>query len=227
MRGLMPSASGMIPKSDSAPRTRLAVFASIYLSAPMEEMLRKAGEAGMVIASNKRIGQALVGSDEWRTISEIFPCLTGTLVGYDEPHRKLGKAITWVDRKTGKKYVFPVPEDFRGERDLLLAVNHPDFTLEHHWGKIIVCAKNVDALRLPPTNGWFRGDDKYDIPTGLHVHLSDPYRRFLYRAVKWIGMITRDIGSYEEYDPRVVYATALASHERFGVATEVPADAAA
>ncbi|NYZ73976.1 hypothetical protein H0O00_02450, partial [Candidatus Micrarchaeota archaeon] len=108
----------------------LAVFVKHSKGIPMEEALRRVDEAGLVIALNKRLSKALVGSEEWRSISEVFACWSGTMTAYDKPDQKLGKTIEYVDSETGTRYVFPVPEEHVGKKNVVLVAEHPNFTLE-------------------------------------------------------------------------------------------------
>lgn len=78
--------------------------------------LELADRENLVIASNKRMTRALVETDEWKSIREAFACWTGTMVGHAKPGAKLGKFIEYTDPRDGQKYVFPVPEQYRGKR---------------------------------------------------------------------------------------------------------------
>ena len=57
----------------------LAVLVKGSSGVPMEEALRKAYEAGLVLASNKRLGKSLVGSEEFQGIIDAFTCWSGTM----------------------------------------------------------------------------------------------------------------------------------------------------
>ncbi|NYZ73788.1 hypothetical protein H0O00_01470 [Candidatus Micrarchaeota archaeon] len=188
----------------------------------MEEALRRADEAGLVIASNKRMSKALVGSDEWQSIREAFACWNGTMTAYDEPGKKLGKTIEYVDSETSIRYVFPVPEEHVGKKNVVLVAEHPDFTLETDGNTRIVQAKEVGVVSEFPvaSENWYLGDAKYDIPTGKKVDSSNDAARYLWRIEKRVGLVARGIyGGY--VDRRYVYLDYAPSFA-FGVAVEAP-----
>jgi len=155
-------------------RTKLAIFAKAGdRGLPMEEAILKTNRAGLVIASNKRITQAIVDSDEWETIRPVFGCWTGTLVAYDEPDKKLGKTIEYVDERTGICYTIDVPEEHRGKKNVVLVAEHPGIDIEKTKSGWLVNASRLDVLGdFPTVDGWYLGDPKYDIPTGKRLPLS-------------------------------------------------------
>ena len=107
----------------------LEVFIPRSSGVTMKEALARATAEKRVIASNKRLSQALVGSKEWETIRAALPCWTGTMIAYDKPDQKLGKTIEYLDSKTKIRYVFPVPEEHQRKKNVLLVAEHPGFTL--------------------------------------------------------------------------------------------------
>ncbi|MFN7991630.1 MAG: hypothetical protein U0R44_05725 [Candidatus Micrarchaeia archaeon] len=180
----------------------------------MEEALAKADEAGLVIASNKRLSQALVGSDEYLNIREVFDCWTGTMTAYTKPDQKLGKIIKYTDPETGVRYVFPVPEEQQGKKNVILVAEHPVFCLVKDGNDRIVQATEVDVVKRFPTSkeGWFLGDQKYDIPQGDAVDRRNPDARYLWRIEKRVGLVARsyiglpvDLGS----EPSNAYGVAI------------------
>lgn len=182
-------------------RTRgpnLAILVKRSNGVPMEEALAKADEAGLVIASNKRLSKALVGSDEWQGIREVFACWSGTMTAYDKPDQKLGKAIEYTDSETGIRYVFPVPQEHQGKKNVVLVAEHPDFTLETDGKTRIVQAKEVGMVSEFPvaSENWYLGDQKYDIPTGKKVDGSTEAARYLWRIDKRVGLVAR-VYSYD------------------------------
>lgn len=191
-------------------RTRgpnLAVFITRANGVPMEEAIQRADEAGLVIASNKRLSKALVGSEEWKQIEEVFACWDGTFTGYEKPDQKLGKIIEYTNSETGIRYVFPVPEEHQGKKNIVLVAEHPDFTLVKDGQNRIVQAVTVDAVEKFPTSneGWFLGDPKYDIPQGNKVHGSNQDARYLWRIEKRVGLVARGYdGSWSGYNRRSV-----------------------
>ena len=177
----------------------LAVLVKRLNGVPMEEALAKADEKGLVIASNKRLSKALVGSDEWLGIREVFACWSGTMTAYDKPGKKLGKAIEYTDPETCIRYVFPVPEEHQGKKNVVLVAEHPDFTLETDGKTRVVQAKEVGVVSEFPvaSENWYLGDSKYDIPTGNKVDGSDEAARYLWRIDKRVGLVAR--GGYDGF----------------------------
>ncbi len=182
-----------IPAKERIRGPGLAVLVKRGNGVPMEEALRRADEAGAVIASNKRLGKALVGSDEWSGIDRAFPCWSGTMAAYDKPDKKIGKTIVYVDPGTGTRYVFPVPEEHQGKKNIVLVAEHPDFTLEIDAKTRIVHAKQVGVVSKFPvqSHNWYVGDPKYGIPTGKKSDADNEAARYLWRIEKRVGLVTR------------------------------------
>ncbi|MEW6722614.1 MAG: hypothetical protein AB1324_05110 [Candidatus Micrarchaeota archaeon] len=174
----------------------LAVFITKANGVPMEEAIQRADEAGLVVASNKRLDKALVRSEEWKQIRDVFLCWTGTFTGYEAPGQKLGKIIESTDSKTGIRYVFPVPEENQGKKNIILVTEHPDFTLVKDGNDRIVQAVTVDAVEKFPTSGGglFRVDPKYDIPQGNMVIRRYKSARCLWRTIENVGLVVRGVG---------------------------------
>ena len=76
---------------EQAKEARLAVLVPSAKAVPMLEGIRKAEDAGLVIASNKRLDRAASQREELRERIADFSCWTGTMVAYEEPGKKLGK----------------------------------------------------------------------------------------------------------------------------------------
>jgi len=193
------------PQSASDTRIRgpnLSVFIPKAIGVPMEEALAEADEAGLVIASNKRMSKALVNSNEWRDIMDVFACWTGTMTAYDKPGQKLGEIIEYTDSKTGIRYVFPVPEEHQGKENVILVAEHPGVSLIKDGNDRIVQAAEIGVVEKFPTSkkGWFIGDPKYDIPQGNEVEGNNQDARFLWRIEKRVGLFARDIYDYDLND---------------------------
>ena len=61
--------------------------------ASFRRALELADQGSLVLASNKRMSKALVETDEWKSMRGAFACWSGTMTGYKEPGKKLGKFI--------------------------------------------------------------------------------------------------------------------------------------
>jgi len=156
------------------PKLAVLVARRTSYGLPFEEGLLKADRENRVIVSNKRMDQALIGSEEWKSAKDGQPGWTGTMTGYTQPGERLGDTVEYVDPKTNIRWVFPVPQSFRGEKDCVLVVEHPDFTLERDGNTRIVNAAKVGLVeRFPPVDGWYDKDSSYGIPSGDKVKPSE------------------------------------------------------
>ncbi|MDO8554281.1 MAG: hypothetical protein Q7S22_05715 [Candidatus Micrarchaeota archaeon] len=172
----------------------LAVLIPRYAGVPFDKVLPEVDAQGLVKASNKRLDRALVGSEEWRTIADAFPCRSGTITAYVEPGKKLGKQIEYIDPKTKIKWVFTVPDVYRNEGNAILVAEHPDYTLEIDGNNRIVHASAVDLVsEFPGKTGCYLLDSKHGIPAGDQVHFSNPNARYLWRTAKLVGPIVRGL----------------------------------
>ena len=188
----------------------------------MLEALRRADKAGLVIASNKRLSQALVGSEEWRRIRTVFACWSGTMAAYEEPGRKLGGTIEYMNEKTGIRFVFPVPQEHQGKKDTVLVAEHPDFTLEKEGKTRVVDAKEVGTVPDFPaaSENWYLGDPKYDIPSGRKVDGNNDAARYLWRIDKRVGFAARGSDILLESHGRNVVLLNPGAACTFGMAVE-------
>lgn len=202
-------------------RTRGPALSALAKRAPMEEALMAADASGLVIASNKRMSEALIGSGEWRGISDVLACWTGTMAGYDKPDRKLGKTIEYEDPATGFRYVFPVPYEHVGKRNVALVAEHPGFILVRDGKYRVVQATDVGAIeRFPASDGgWFIGDPRHDIPKGDIVDCGHRGGRFLWRIEKRVGLVARDSHQGVEMISLIIYLNEEPSLA-FGAAVE-------
>ncbi len=164
----------------------------------MEEAIRRADANDHVILSNKRLDAELVNK-YWNggMVHLVLTCWGGTMVGYDEPGKPLGKTIEYVDKKSGIRYIFPVPKEYIGEKDIALAVEHPDFTLEKDKNDRVVHAKEVGMVPEFPdmektgSYHWYLVDPRYGIPSGKEVRYDEHGVRFLFRIRQRVGLIAR------------------------------------
>jgi hypothetical protein len=210
-----------IPGNERTPGTKLAVLTPFTKGVPMEEALQRADDAGLVIASNKRLNNVILRSDKWRGIAEAFPCWSGTMTAYEEPNKRVGKLIEYTDSITGIAYTFPVPEEHWGKKNIILIVEHPNFSLVKEGKERIVQAAQIDAVeRFPTENSWYIGNPRDDIPWGHKPDKLHPDARFLWRMEKRVGLVARDY-----YNPvcdsfgQAIYLNAPPSNE-LGVAVE-------
>ena len=69
----------------------------------MEEALTRADEAGLKMASIKKLSNALSSLGT----NKDFACWTGIMAGYNEPDKELGKEIDYTDHTTEIKICLP------------------------------------------------------------------------------------------------------------------------
>jgi hypothetical protein len=192
---------------------------------PFDEALRVAEQGRRVIASNARMNKALVGSEEWQRISDVFACWTGTMTAYAKPEERLGATIEYTDPETKQRWVFPVPKQFQGMRDVILVAEHPDYTLEKDGKNLVVQAGAVDAVENFParTECWYVADAKHGIPQGEQTNGSTSDQRMLWRIDSRVGPVRRgcDYGRLGGNYGRNVVLDGRPSYG-FGVAMEAP-----
>ena len=205
----------------------LAVFIKNENGVPMEEAIRRAGEAGVVMASNKRMAKAL-DSREWVGVREGLSCWTGTMVAYEEPEKAFGKIVEYTDDKTRIRYVFPVPNEFVGVKNGLLVVEQPDFTLEIDGNDRIVKTSRADLIEKFPSaniNRWYLVDSKYELPYGVpYGDLLCGHGAYLDRIAKRVGLLVR-YGGRSGVDVDLRMACVCANDppsNAFGVVVESP-----
>ncbi len=181
------------PKTGNTDRVRgpnLRVLVKRADGASYRKALELADKNNLVLASNKRMTKALVETDEWKSMREAFACWSGTMTGYKEPGKKLGKFIEYTDLGDGQKYVFPVPEQYKNEKNMILVVEHPNFSLVQDGKNLVVEASEVVGLtHFPEEDGWYLGDEEFDIPTGKEVSSSEEKARYLWRIDSRVGPV--------------------------------------
>ena len=170
---------------------------------PMEEALLRADDAGWVMASNRRLGSALVGSEEFRGLMAAFACWSGTMVGYDEPGKKLGNFIEYMNTEMGIRYMFPVPPEHRGKSDIALVAEHPDLQLVKDGKDMVVMARFVGVVDFPSSDGWYRSEARFDLPTAEKINPASGAARYLMRERKLVSLAARGIGSFSDGEPYI------------------------
>ncbi len=207
-------------------RPRLEVLVKRANAVPFEEGLARANRENKVIASSKKLDKALNETGEWISILDAFPCWSGTMTGYKEPGEKLGKSVVYTDPETKQRYVFPVPEDYKGAKNAILVVEHPDYTLEKDGKDRIVAVKNIENISLIENfpseyDGWYQMDEKHGIPTGNEVDSSNPDVRYLFfwRSDSRVGPVHHSGGFYNGGSGVILNGR---PSSWFGMAVEVP-----
>lgn len=202
--------------------SELRVLVKYANGVSFRKALEIADKENLVLASNKRLTNALVETKEGKNLREAFACWTGTMTGYTKPGEKLGKFIEYTDPEDGQKYIFPVPEQYRSEKNMILVAEHPKFTLVNDGKNLVVEASDVAGLaNFPKEDGWYPDGEEYDIPCGKECSSDDFRARYLLRAERRVGPVARsdynhgsDYGRGTDLDD--------GSSGRFGVIVESP-----
>ncbi len=158
---------------------------------PFEEGIMHAQVSGRVLAPNSVLDEASVQTGAWAELGlSGHWAWSGTLTAHTESGMSFGDKVVYTVPKGLFTYVFPVPEQFRGERGLLV-VEHPHYTLGitsvARSGLLsgtrligIPDASQVHLLPLPEPGGWYLPDPVHGIPVGERSDESNPDARFLW-----------------------------------------------
>jgi hypothetical protein len=192
----------------------LAVLRTRLNGTAFDKAVPEVDAGNLVMASNKRLTAALVGSNEWQKIRNAFVCHTGTHTGYIEPNtvfdeksllvindRELEKLagtryfVEYVDPQTKEHWLYPVHPDYLGKQNSILVAEHPNYTLKQDGNRVITLPAGMslkDAVDLvegfPAEDGWNRGDPNHHIP----VMRTDGPELYLWRASRLVGPAGRD-----------------------------------
>ncbi|MFN7991778.1 MAG: hypothetical protein U0R44_06505 [Candidatus Micrarchaeia archaeon] len=187
----------------------LRIMVPVSEGVPMEEAIRKADQSGLTLAPNMMIlawlGRILESTDQpdmhsVRLLTKAFPCWSGTFVAYEKAYRKLGSSIEYTDPESGLRYVFPVPPEFAGERNIALVAEHPDFVIESDGRNRVIHADTVGAVKdFPAGQGFYSWDPVFGIPSGSLLFRESPDNEYLWMAEKRVGLLARGGGS--RYNP--------------------------
>ena len=228
------TAAQKVPEVQRIRGPEIKAFIKYSEGVPYLKALEKADAENHVIVSSKRHDKALVGSDEWKNHSEVYPCWSGTMTGYVEPETVFGKskmfskeakAIVYTDPNDGQRYVFPVEEKYFEVKNGILAVAHPDFKLGYD-GKDLVVLPEAGKVELvsdfPTKDGWYATDAKYGIPTGKETSSNNSEARYLYRVddAGRAGPVARDCSGLLGYGYGRVVDLLLRPSGGLGVAVE-------
>ncbi len=164
----------------------------------MDDTLRMAQDSGLVLASHRRLERAF-SSDEWKDFADALPCWSGTAAAYEKPGKKLGCTIEFTDGDTGSRYVFRVPPEHVGKRDVILMAEHPSFIMVQDGRDLVIMTKSAIAAVLPENSGWYAIDPATQLPGRKKTTERDPEARMLVRDEKMVTLVAR---SAVELDPR-------------------------
>jgi len=207
---------------------RLSVLIKRKPGVPFVEGLRKADEKNMRIPSLQKINQVAgrMSFEGYDDLESAFPCWTGTFVAFKGPHKSLSDSVIYTDQETGQRYVFPVPKYHQSMSDVILVVEHPNYSLEKD-GKDLIVAADSDKIELvskfPSKNGWYKVDQWCGIPTTEEANpLVDYVNAFgLNRfAEEGVGPVALSF----DYLPVATINFGLSPSTALGMTVEAPAE---
>ncbi len=168
---------------------------------------------GKRLISNAQADRILQDKDIRDKFSDLFPCWTGTVVIYEEAGKPFGEYVK------NDYFVFDVPKQFQGLKDVCLVAEHPHYKIEE--GKYglrflrVADEANIRQQEFPKEYGWYLPDEVTGIPRSDKKDSSDSKARKLWRSVgAWIGPLVRYY--YNFYGRRLVYAVG-GPDDRLGV----------
>ncbi|MBN2121519.1 hypothetical protein JW721_00465 [Candidatus Micrarchaeota archaeon] len=159
--------------------------------------IKIAKDTGFPLPPNRRFSRIPNNPDERKEIEKALPGWSGTMAAYVEPGAELGKFVIYTDSNSGKRWVFPVPEEFRREKDSLLVAEYP-YLVKPEGNDLVISAKNVDCIGQFPAEkaGWYLGDAVHDLPQGEMLNednaIINPKARQLLRLAKRVGPVVRE-----------------------------------
>jgi hypothetical protein len=141
---------------------------------------------------------AILNGSQFGQFKGACPFWVGTGGMYDSPGKAFGST---VELKFSKAWtlVGEVPKRFRGMRNTLLALEHPDYTIEPGPSGIFIFKIHVSDSKInviegiPETDGFYRTEPKAGIPVDKQVSSSDPAARWWVRRerIPWLGAFQR------------------------------------
>jgi hypothetical protein len=212
---------------------RLVIFRTAANGLPFAEGIAMCKNEGLVIPSNKRLGQALMFQEEYLAIKMGIPCWTATMTAYVSPDRtfkeetekirSLGNSryIVYVDPQTKKRWLFPVPRKYLDKKNAILVAEKQDYVIYFDGNNSIVLPKKVELIeKFPASDGFFPADSKYDIPNEGESSSNHDVRCLL-RVSARVGSVATDYGRFPFADRRRIHLDTLPS-QPLGVVVEAP-----
>ena len=179
---------------------------TFYRNVTVFEALTLANREGALIVPNSTYDRILT-----ETNNPVFlnnpPVWTGTLVIYEAPGRVFGETLVYAWEHTVQYSIsFNVPDEFRGQRNCALIVQHPDFDLlptGPNSYRLNVTDVNMIHLieKFPSTGGKYPHEEQFRIPVQSASSSND--QRWFWRVVGscYIGLVVRfdDVVYYRRY----------------------------
>ncbi len=131
-------------------------------------------------------------------LRQNYPAWTGTLVIYEAPDKPFGEQVVFNRDINQVKYSisFKVPKQFRGKKNCVLVVEHPDFELVD-LGKNKYQIRVTDGIHLieqfPKKDGWHMPDAETGIPCSMSVRESLDSRSLWRLDSSYLGLLRRGV----------------------------------
>jgi hypothetical protein len=149
---------------------------------------------------------------------------TGTAVIYESPDEPFAEKVvySWNDAKVQYSVAFEVPRPFRGKKNCVLVVEHPDFdlvSLGDNNFQLKAAEGGVSLLEhFPKKHGYWYGCDKtFRIPVGRPKQTGDSSKRLWRVNYEYVGLVALDSRDYYgdrrgldlNYAPSVAFRVAM------------------
>jgi len=169
---------------------------TFYRNVTVFEALTLANREGALIVPNSTYDRILT-----ETNNPVFlnnpPVWTGTLVICEAPGRVFGETLVYAWEHTVQYSIsFNVPDEFRGQRNCALIVQHPDFDLlptGPNSYRLNVTDVNMIHLieKFPSTGGTYPYEEQFRIPVQSTSSSND--QRWFWRVGGscYIGLVVR------------------------------------
>jgi len=177
---------------------QIKVFRTYNNGLSADKAILQTKAEGLIMISNKRADNLLVGSDDWKNFEEAWPIHTGTMTAFTKPMIKLGSVVEYTDQESGMTWIFEVPTGvgLRSMKNALLAIEHPNYDLEmeaakrrivvHPQKKMIILVEN-----FPTEDRWYKTHPETIIPVNIRSDSADQEARYLYRINQRVGLLAR------------------------------------
>jgi len=180
---------------------------TVYNGLNVFEALALAKSEGALIVPNSTHDRILTETNNPDFFKNSF-VWTGTLVIYEAPGRAFGETLVYVrvHDNVQDSISFNVPDEFRGQRNCALIVQHPDFDLlptGPNSYRLNVTDVNMIHLieKFPSTGGKYPHEEQFRIPVQSASSSND--QRWFWRVVGscYIGLVVRfdDVVYYRRY----------------------------
>jgi len=178
--------------------------------------ISQANKSNLTIISNKDFERYLLVEDSIFKDSKNVPIWTGTYIIFEEPNKKIGQQIIYIDYYTKKRYIFEPKiyvQDAIGQKDIAFVINHgfsnfdskkACFELIQDGKDYIIKINDTSALKIvniPSSSDWYLIDKELGLPTMKTAYSKSPNACYFFRDNKYCGLLSRT-----NVNPHIIYA---------------------